>query len=91
MTNILFFFAAGPSSSSSLAPTASMTLKKLKDEQKVLLERREELRTELDQLLESAGTPTPAPSAISAVPPHRSSITLLWTGLCAFKHLYVLK
>lgn len=49
-----------------LAPTASITLEKLREEKSALVDQRDQLRTELDRLLDSVAAPAPAPSTVPA-------------------------
>lgn len=51
-----------------LAPTATTRLKKLEEEKSQLMKKRENLRTELEQLLDSIAAPAPGPSVVSARP-----------------------
>nr|XP_055036889.1 uncharacterized protein LOC129424301 [Misgurnus anguillicaudatus] len=51
-----------------LAPTASITLEKLREEKRALVDQRDQLRRELDRLLDSVAAPAPAPSTVPATP-----------------------
>lgn len=60
--------AVGSSDGGNLAPTASITLQKLKEDKRALMQQRDQLRTELNRLLDSVAAPAPGPSAVPACP-----------------------